>query len=131
MTTYIVPKEDKMFWGSEFMNAKGIVMKEIAQYRLELHIKQHGLATDRGFKTDDELRQILKTDKGHLTMAEALTLLGFDVVPPGPIVTIYSRTCPVKKEEHNFGRSWRVYDELHDRRLYTATCQDCGYVWKD
>ncbi len=131
MTTYIVPKEDKMFWGAEFMNAKGVVMKEIAQYRLELHIKQHGLSTDRGFKTDDELRHILKTDKGHLTMPEALTLLGFDVTPSGPIVTIYSRTCPITTEEHNFGRSWQVYDEVLGHRLYTATCQNCGYVWKD
>ncbi len=128
MTTYIVPKEDKIFWGAEFMNAKGVVMKEIAQYRLELHIKQYGLATDRGFKTDDELRQILKTDKGHLTMPEALTLLGFDITQPGPV---YSRSCPMVNGEHNFEGTWNVYEKQYDRYLWTATCKDCSYVWKD
>ncbi len=125
MTTYTVPKEDRMFWGAEFMNANGVIIKSIAQYRLELHIKQNGLKTERGFNTDEELCQILKTDKSHLTMDEALSLLGFDSTPSESSVS----NILAIKEVSNVGQSWKTSN--HEETHWATTCQNCGYVMNE
>ena len=75
--SYIVPKSEKEFWGSEFMNQKGEITKDMIVVRIKNHVKFNSLkADDMSFHTDDILQQVLKTTSSVVNYSDILALLG-------------------------------------------------------
>ena len=74
---YIVPKSEKEFWGSEFMDQKGEITKDMIVIRIKNHVKFNSLkADDTSFHTDETLQQVLKTTSSVVNYSDILSLLG-------------------------------------------------------
>jgi hypothetical protein len=72
-----VPKDTRDFWGAEFLNKDSFITVEGAMDRLTTYVKVHSLLLpyNTGFHTNEELRNILRTDKTTIYFTELVVVL--------------------------------------------------------
>lgn len=75
--SFTIPKEDKEFWGNEFLTPKGHLTLDSAIYRIQLYVAQYNLKTDQDevFLTDEIICKVLGTNQRRLSYTSLSSLL--------------------------------------------------------
>jgi hypothetical protein len=72
-----IPKEQKEFWGAEYLTPKGLLSVTSAVMRIETYARVNGLLCEDPayFKLDETLKTIFKTTSGREGFASMADLL--------------------------------------------------------
>jgi hypothetical protein len=133
---YIIPDEQKDFWGSELLNPKQQVEITAAQAHIKAYTDTHKLRGEKEFRLDDTLRRILKTERQYMLLSEVPAQLAY-LLPPRPpqkpsaMVGARDRWCPATAtENHAYGQFYSVGNSWHGP-VWAADCTKCNYHYCD
>lgn len=132
---YIIPDEQKGFWGSELLNAKQQVPIAPAQAHIKAYTDMHNLRGEQEFRLDVVLQGILKTERKFMLLSEVPQYLAYLLPPPPPKPTIMEgakdRWCPATKSESHAYDGWYSVGNSWHGPVWAADCSKCGYHYCD
>jgi len=126
---YIIPDEQKDFWGSELLNTDKSVEVEAAHAHIKTYTDIHGLRGELEFRLDDTLKRILKTDRNYMLLSLVPTHLSY--LRLKPMEGARDNWCPAAKgKKHSYGKEYSVGNSWHGP-VWAADCTQCGYHFCD
>lgn len=131
-TTYLIPEDQKEFWGTEFLNFEGALTHEMAVQRIRAYTDVQKLRGDQEFKLDSKLKEILKTDREYMLLCEIKGYLKhMTTLPLKTMDGAKEKWCPATgKEQHAYGKTYHVGNSWHGP-VWGANCTKCGYRYTD
>lgn len=64
-----IPKEDRYFWGAEYITKTGYLELEDGKHRIQKYVELHSLEHADGFSLDEQLQSALHTTLRTLSWA--------------------------------------------------------------
>lgn len=124
---YIIPDEQKDFWGSELLNAKQQVPIAAAHARIKTYADAHNLRGDQEFQLDAMLQRILKTERKFMLLSEVPTHLAY-LLPPQPSSDHW---CAATNSKAHTWDEWKAVGQHACGPVWAANCTGCGYRYID
>ena len=129
---YLVPENQREFWGKEILDANNFIDKNLAIERVRVYTAEKKLLGEKEFKLDENLKEILKTDREYMLLMEVPHHLAYLVPPkPKPMTGANDNWCPaVRSQKHSYGQYYKVGNSWHGP-VWAADCTQCHYHYCD
>lgn len=129
--TFKVPKEDREFWGSEFLSPDNGLTLACALDRLRKYVASNNLARSPSstfFRADETIQRVLGTTRSDIFYSMVAEFLAAHTKHPGPIRTRDDDFCAASTtSRHSYGATYHTGNSAIGP-VYARDCPLCGHT---